>query len=180
MLEQTKTRIEDCSKILPSVKDKLKLVQHDITQSWPLKKESADFIFGNLVLEHVKDLSSFFHQVSLHLKPKGTLFLCEFHPFKQYEVISRRPIIRSVQSCNCSVSLISKVFEFIKVTQRQSATIFLNLPKSKLLLLQDLFIFWNEQGLSWIYFGSSFSFQIPWHLIACGQFHVRTLLILVL
>lgn len=61
-------------------------MRHDIRRTWPLGDASADLAFGNLVLEHVDDLESFFVQAGRVVRPGGTLYLCEFHPFRQYEV----------------------------------------------------------------------------------------------
>ncbi|MBD2248597.1 class I SAM-dependent methyltransferase [Nostoc sp. FACHB-888] len=56
----------------------------DITNQWICSNESIDLITCNLVLEHIKDLSKIFSEVSRVLVPGGYFFICELHPFRQY------------------------------------------------------------------------------------------------
>lgn len=56
----------------------------DLTRPWPCADRSADLIAGNLVLEHIADLSGVFAEVARTLAPAGHLFICELHPFRQY------------------------------------------------------------------------------------------------
>ena len=58
-------------------------VRHDITQPWPLAAGAFDLVVGNLVLEHVADLAPVFRQAYRVLNSRGTLYLCELHPFRQ-------------------------------------------------------------------------------------------------
>ncbi len=57
----------------------------DITKPWHCEDQSADLIVCNLVLEHVENLSFIFSEASRTLVEKGRFFVCEFHPFRQYE-----------------------------------------------------------------------------------------------
>jgi ubiquinone/menaquinone biosynthesis C-methylase UbiE len=61
----------------------VQFVQHDIRQRWPLEPASADVIVGNLVLEHVHDLTLPYAEAARVLRPGGQLFLCELHPVRQ-------------------------------------------------------------------------------------------------
>jgi len=74
MLERAGARVR-----LPHVS----FVQHDITQPWPLAAGALDLVVGNLVLEHVADLAPVFRQAYRVLNSRGTLYLCELHPFRQ-------------------------------------------------------------------------------------------------
>jgi malonyl-CoA O-methyltransferase len=74
MLEHARARVK-----LPNVS----FVQHDITCPWPLAADTFDLVVGNLVLEHVADLGPVFRQAHRVLKLRGTLYLCELHPFRQ-------------------------------------------------------------------------------------------------
>jgi malonyl-CoA O-methyltransferase len=57
----------------------------DVTQPWPLADGQCDLIVCNLVLEHVGDLNSVFSEAARVLAAGGEFFLCELHPFRQYE-----------------------------------------------------------------------------------------------
>lgn len=59
-------------------------LRHDITQPWPLPDAAFDVVVGNLVLEHVASLASVFLEAARVLRPGGTLFCCELHPFRQW------------------------------------------------------------------------------------------------
>jgi malonyl-CoA O-methyltransferase len=59
--------------------------QADITRPWPCADGSADLVTCNLVLEHVEDLAFVFAEAARALQPGGRLFVCELHPFKQYQ-----------------------------------------------------------------------------------------------
>jgi ubiquinone/menaquinone biosynthesis C-methylase UbiE len=60
-------------------------VAADITQPWPCAEQSVDLISINLVLEHVADLGAVFAEAARTLRTDGRLFICELHPFKQYQ-----------------------------------------------------------------------------------------------
>jgi ubiquinone/menaquinone biosynthesis C-methylase UbiE len=62
---------------------KVRFVQHDVRESWPLADGSVDVVVGNLVLEHVRDLTPIYGEAARILRPDGQLFLCELHPFRQ-------------------------------------------------------------------------------------------------
>ena len=57
----------------------------DVTQPWPFAAERFDLLVCNLVLEHVADLAFVFAEAARCLSPGGQFFLCELHPFRQYE-----------------------------------------------------------------------------------------------
>lgn len=57
----------------------------DITQRWPGEDGSVDLVSCNLVLEHVEDLFSIFAEASRVVAKDGRLFVCELHPFRQYQ-----------------------------------------------------------------------------------------------
>ncbi len=58
--------------------------QADINQPWLFTNRKADLITCSLILEHIEDLSFIFQQVKNHLKENGHFYICELHPFKQY------------------------------------------------------------------------------------------------
>lgn len=76
--------------MLKKAKEKLKLdnvsfSMADITKPWPFPDSSFDLIAVNLVLEHIEDLHFIFSEASRTLKKGGKFFICELHPFRQYQ-----------------------------------------------------------------------------------------------
>ena len=57
----------------------------DVTQPWPFAAGRFDLLVCNLVLEHVADLRFVFAEAARSLAAGGEFFLCELHPFRQYE-----------------------------------------------------------------------------------------------
>jgi ubiquinone/menaquinone biosynthesis C-methylase UbiE len=57
----------------------------DITKPWSFRDRSADLVVCNLVLEHIEDLSLIFSETFRCLIEGGKFFICELHPFKQYQ-----------------------------------------------------------------------------------------------
>ncbi|MGE5352295.1 MAG: class I SAM-dependent methyltransferase [Acidobacteriota bacterium] len=57
----------------------------DITSPWPFSDGAFDLVVANLVLEHIEDLRFIFSEASRTLKKGGKFFLCELHPFRQYQ-----------------------------------------------------------------------------------------------
>ena len=57
----------------------------DITKKWPGHDREFDLVICNLVLEHIADLTFIFSEAGRVLQNKGSFFVNELHPFKQYE-----------------------------------------------------------------------------------------------
>jgi ubiquinone/menaquinone biosynthesis C-methylase UbiE len=60
-------------------------VETDLTTPWPVEDRSSDLVVCNLVLEHIADLNFIFAQAARVLGPGGRFFVCELHPFRQYQ-----------------------------------------------------------------------------------------------
>ena len=60
-------------------------IEHDITQPWPVESGSADVVIGNLVLEHIHDLTPVMEEIRRALRIGGCAWLCELHPFRQLQ-----------------------------------------------------------------------------------------------
>lgn len=58
-------------------------IQHDVCVPWPVATQGIDVVVGNLVLEHIGDLSPIYANAAHALRAGGQLFLCELHPFRQ-------------------------------------------------------------------------------------------------
>lgn len=76
MLQRAKEKLES---------DNVIFLAADITKQWPCANESADLVACNLVLEHIEDISFFFSEAYRSLIEGGRLFICELHPFRQYQ-----------------------------------------------------------------------------------------------
>jgi len=59
--------------------------QGDVRHEWAFADVAVDLITCSLILEHVEDLDFVFRQAFKFLKSGGSFYLCELHPFKQYE-----------------------------------------------------------------------------------------------
>lgn len=57
----------------------------DFTQPLPCAEHLADLVVCNLVLEHIQDISFVFAQTARVLIDAGQFFVCELHPFRQYQ-----------------------------------------------------------------------------------------------
>ena len=57
----------------------------DITSPWPYQDECTDLLVCNLVLEHIENLNFVFSEASRSLVEAGHFFICELHPFRQYQ-----------------------------------------------------------------------------------------------
>ena len=57
----------------------------DVTKRWPCRDQSVDLVVCNLVLEHIEDLNFIFMEAARVLVERGRFFICELHPFRQYQ-----------------------------------------------------------------------------------------------
>ena len=57
----------------------------DLTQTWPCADGRMNLIVCNLVLEHIENLAFVFAEAYRVLADGGKYFVCELHPFKQYQ-----------------------------------------------------------------------------------------------
>jgi len=62
----------------------------DLTQAWPAADHSFDLVASNLVLEHIQNLDFPFAEARRVLIDGGKFFICELHPFRQYQGIVAR------------------------------------------------------------------------------------------
>ncbi|MGV0103901.1 Demethylrebeccamycin-D-glucose O-methyltransferase [Nostoc sp. DSM 114160] len=76
MIEKAKEKVRSANVVF---------ITEDITKQWTCDNESADLVTCNLVLEHIEDLSMIFSEASRVLVKGGHFFICELHPFKQYQ-----------------------------------------------------------------------------------------------
>lgn len=57
----------------------------DVRKEWQFADFMPDLVTCSLILEHVKDLGFVFQQAKKTLSLEGHFYICELHPFKQYE-----------------------------------------------------------------------------------------------
>jgi ubiquinone/menaquinone biosynthesis C-methylase UbiE len=57
----------------------------DLTKPWPCPDQAVDVVVCNLVLEHIENLAFIFAEAARVLRPGGQFFVCELHPFRQYQ-----------------------------------------------------------------------------------------------
>ena len=63
----------------------VRFIRVDLNRSWPFKAQAFNLVVCNLVLEHIADLSGVFAEAGRSLQPSGRFFVCELHPFRQYQ-----------------------------------------------------------------------------------------------
>ena len=74
MLARARARVPDAH---------VRFVEHDVARPWPAADGAAGVVVGNLVLEHIADLCPVMAEAHRVLRPGGTLFLVELHPYRQ-------------------------------------------------------------------------------------------------
>ena len=57
----------------------------DLPQPWPVESGCVDLAVCTLVLDNIEDLCLIFAEASRVLLPGGRFFVCELHPFRQYQ-----------------------------------------------------------------------------------------------
>lgn len=76
MLDQAKEKVDA---------DHVTFTVADLTRPWPYVAGVADLIVCNLVLEHISELTFVFSEAVRCLTAGGHFFVCELHPFRQYQ-----------------------------------------------------------------------------------------------
>ena len=61
----------------------VRFVQTDVSTAWPVPDATIDVVVGNLVLEHIVNLSPIYSEAARVLRPGGRLWWCELHPERQ-------------------------------------------------------------------------------------------------
>jgi malonyl-CoA O-methyltransferase len=103
----------------------------DITRPWPYADEFADLVVCNLVLEHVEDLSFTFSEGFRSLLKGGRFFICELHPFRQYQGIKAR--FQSDEGTTEIQAFVHHISDFLEAAEKNG------------LRLKDLREWWHEE-----------------------------------
>ncbi|MBE8966796.1 class I SAM-dependent methyltransferase [Nostocales cyanobacterium LEGE 12452] len=128
--------IDFSAQMIEKAKEKVRsanvtFITEDITKQWTCHNESADLVTCNLVLEHIEDLSLIFSEASRVLVKGGYFFICELHPFKQYQGTKAN---------------FKRQQEFIKIPAFvHHLSDFFNIAKVHGFLLEDFKEWWHEQ-----------------------------------
>ncbi|MEH2182345.1 class I SAM-dependent methyltransferase [Nostoc sp.] len=122
MIEKAKEKVRSANVVF---------VTEDITKQWTCHNESADLVTCNLVLEHIEDLSLIFSEASRVLVKGGYFFICELHPFRQYQGTKAN---------------FQRHEEFIEIPASvHHLSDFFNTAKKHGFLLEDFKEWWHEQ-----------------------------------
>jgi 2-polyprenyl-3-methyl-5-hydroxy-6-metoxy-1,4-benzoquinol methylase len=86
---KTITAVDLSDEMLAKAREKIKdagveFKQADITTDWTFGHGLYDLVTFSLVLEHIENLDYIFRQAAASLKPGGSVYIGELHPFKQY------------------------------------------------------------------------------------------------
>lgn len=92
-----------------------------LTYSWPCDDQSVDLVVCNLVLEHIADLSFIFSEAFRALMAGGDFFICELHPFRQYQGIKAN--FKRDQETTVIPAFVHHISEFIRAAQSNKLTI---------------------------------------------------------
>jgi ubiquinone/menaquinone biosynthesis C-methylase UbiE len=104
MLARARLRVSD---------PRVRFIQHDIHESWPLADASADVVIAMLILEHVEHLEPFFAEAARILTAKGELFICELHPTRQYLGGQARFIDHKTGEYTCIAAFLHDVSDYL-------------------------------------------------------------------
>jgi len=112
MIEQAKEKIS---------LDHVTFAVADLTCSWPCDDQSVDLIVCNLVLEHISDLPLIFSEAFRALAVGGEFFICELHPFRQYQGIKAN--FKREQQTTVIPAFVHHISEFIHTAHTKGLTI---------------------------------------------------------
>jgi ubiquinone/menaquinone biosynthesis C-methylase UbiE len=93
----------------------------DITRQWPCADQSADLVVCNLVLEHIEDLSFIFSEAFRSLVEGGRFFICELHPFRQYQGIKAR--FQRDRGTSEIQAFVHHISDFLEAAERNGFTL---------------------------------------------------------
>ena len=62
----------------------VELLEHDVQTRWPVSDGEFDLVVADLILEHVEHVTPVFAEAARVLRPGGTMFMCELHPYRQW------------------------------------------------------------------------------------------------
>ncbi|HMA24670.1 MAG TPA: class I SAM-dependent methyltransferase, partial [Gemmatimonadaceae bacterium] len=62
----------------------VELIEHDVQTRWPVSDGEFDLVVADLILEHLENVTPVFAEAARVLRPGGTMFMCELHPYRQW------------------------------------------------------------------------------------------------
>lgn len=87
----------------------------DITKRWPVGDDRFDLVVCNLVLEHVEDLHFIFGEAARVLTAGGSFFVCELHPFRQYQGTKAR--FQQQEATTLIPAFLHHITDFVKAAE---------------------------------------------------------------
>ncbi len=103
----------------------------DLTQRWGCDDGAVDLVVCNLVLEHIEDLHLIFAEAARVLVKQGHFFICELHPFKQYQGLKAN--FQKDQEAIEIQAFVHHISDFVGVAEEND------------LVLEELKEWWHEQ-----------------------------------
>jgi ubiquinone/menaquinone biosynthesis C-methylase UbiE len=122
MISQAKTKLRA---------DNVSFLVADLTRRWPCRAKAVDLAVCNLVLEHIADLDFIFSEASRVLVKGGRFFVCELHPFRQYQ--GAKATFQHGQEQTLIPAFVHHISHFLDAAQRAGFT------------LQSLKEWWHEE-----------------------------------
>lgn len=119
----------------------------NLLHPWPLPAASVNWVICDLVLEHIADLAAVFAEAFRCLKPGGSFFIAELHPFRQYS------------GSKANFQMGAQVFEVDAFIHHVSD--FLKAGQSNGLMLDDLQERWHAEDQGQIPRIITFQFRKP-------------------
>ena len=96
-------------------------IEHNITQHWPVESGSADVVVGNLVLEHIRDLTPVMAEIRRVLRVGGVAWICELHPFRQLQGSQAR--FETAQGTQMVEAYVHSVSEYVNAALAAGLTL---------------------------------------------------------
>ena len=95
--------------------------QTDILNPWPCASQSVDLVVANLVLEHLEELEPVFAEAQRVLVAGGQFFICELHPFQQYN--GKQARFEHEQQSTFIPAFVHHISDFFQAGQSQGFTL---------------------------------------------------------
>ena len=103
------------------VSENISFFAADIARPWPFADAFADLVVCNLVLEHIDDLCFVFSEAYRSLREGGSFFVCELHPFRQYQGTKAR--FQEAQGTTMIQAFVHNLSDFLSSAEMNDLTL---------------------------------------------------------